>query len=151
MKRITLTAIVFFAVTNLAGAQPLPAPPMAKYTAPAASVCDTQTLNVYFQPGATNLTAASQKMLAQARDTLAGCILGPVSMQASAADAPSPAKARQLAQARLTRVKSALHQFELDGHQLNAHVLTRAPVAAHASPMQRKVEIRLSAWAPEIG
>lgn len=151
MNRVTLTALFLAATSGLAGAQPLPAPPIAKYTAPAASVCNTQTLNIYFQPGDTNLTAASQNMLAQARDTLEGCILGPIAMQASAADAPSRVEANLLAEARLTRVKSALSHFALDGRHVSASVVASAPVAPYAPPMQRKVEIRLSAWAPEIG
>ncbi|MEM7460231.1 MAG: hypothetical protein AAF331_12255 [Pseudomonadota bacterium] len=150
MTKTLLTAALLIASAAAANAQPLPAPPTAKYTAPAVSTCATQTLQVYFPAGQTALTAASQAMLAEAQQTLANCIIGPVSIAAVAADAPSPHMAEQLAVARLDTVTSALDQHSLSGAALETQIDVAAP-AKYTAPKDRKVEIRLSAWAPEIG
>lgn len=150
MIKTIITAAVFAASAAIVSAQPLPAPPTAKYTAPASSNCTAQTLQVYFPAGQTALTNASEAMLAEAEHKLANCIIGPVSIEAIAADAPSPGQAEKLAEARLDTVAAALDQRQLSGAALTAEVETITP-ARYTAPKDRKVEIRLSAWAPEIG
>lgn len=150
MTKTLITAAIFAASAGLAAAQPLPAPPTAKYTAPDAVSCETQTLQVYFPAGQSQLTPASQAMLEDAQARLEGCIIGPVSIEASAADARTARSASHLAQARLAAVSSALSQYQLDGASMDRAV---APVRAaqYSVPQDRKVEIQLSAWSPEIG
>lgn len=150
MTKTLITTALFAATASLAQAQPLPAPPTAKYTAPDAAPCDARTLQVYFPAGETAMTTASEAMLAQVKETLDGCIIGPVSIQAIAADAPTAKTANRVAQARLATVTSALEQYRLDGTTVNADVAAIAP-AIYSAPNDRKVEIRLSAWSPEIG
>ena len=150
MSKTLITTAVFAAAATVAQAQPLPAPPTAKYTVPVAASCHTQTLQIYFPAGETAMTAASQAMLAQVKETLDGCIIGPVSIQAVAADAPTPETADRVAEARLATVTSALEQYRLTGASVNADVAEIMP-ATYSAPNDRKVEIRLSAWSPEIG
>ena len=150
MTKTLITAALFAASAAAATAQPLPAPPTVKYTAPANSTCAAQTLQVYFPAGQASLTNASEAMLAEAEQKLANCIIGPVSIEASAADAASPQQAERLAEARLDTVTAALDQRKLTGAALTTEVEAIAP-ARYTAPQDRKVEIRLSAWAPEIG
>ncbi|MEO1188363.1 MAG: hypothetical protein AAFW60_04755 [Pseudomonadota bacterium] len=150
MTKTFLTAALFITSAAAASAQPLPAPPTAKYTAPAASPCATQTLHVYFASGQSALSSASKAMLAEAEQTLADCIIGPVSIEAIAADAASPTQAERLAQARIETVATALDQHHLVGAALETEIGAISP-ARYTAPNDRKVEIRLSAWTPEIG
>lgn len=149
MTKTLMTAALFAAAASVANAQPMPAPPTAKYTAPVAASCAAQSLQIYFPAGETALTTASEAMLAQAKETLDGCIIGPVSIQAIAADAPSTKTANRLAEARLISVTTALDQYRLAGSTVDTDVATIAPTVLSA-PNDRKVEIRLSAWSPEI-
>lgn len=150
MKKTLIITALFTAAATVANAQPLPAPPTVKYSAPDAAPCHTQTLQVYFPAGETAMTAASKAMLAQVKATLDGCIIGPVSIQAIAADAPTLKTADRMAEARLATVTSALEQYRLAGQSTTADVTAIAP-AKYSAPNDRKVEIRLSAWSPEIG
>ncbi|MEM6901451.1 MAG: hypothetical protein AAF583_16995 [Pseudomonadota bacterium] len=150
MIKTIITAAFFAASAATASAQPLPAPPTTKYTAPASSTCTAQTLQIYFPAGQTALTNASKAMLAATEQQLANCMIGPVSIEAIAADAPSPRQAEKLAEARLDTVAAALDQRQLSGGALTAEIETATP-AQYTAPKDRKVEIRLSAWAPEIG
>ena len=150
MIKTFLTAALFTASTAIASAQPLPAPPTATYTAPTASPCATQTLQVYFAAGQSALSAASKAMLAQAEQTFADCMIGPVSIEAFAADAASPHHAERLAQARIDAVATALDRHRLMGAALETDI-EAITLAKYTAPSDRKVEIRLSAWAPEIG
>ena len=144
----TMTSLsVAAAMIGTVTAQPLPAPPTAKYVPQSQATCDTQTLQIYFAKGETVLNAASTALLHAAEAKLDGCILGPVSIRAEAADAGDADVAARLASARLDAVAAALESHELLGARLDANV---AQVAAAAQPMQRKVEIRLSAWAPHV-
>ena len=135
----------------LAHAQPLPAPPTQKYTPVQSASCDSQTLQVYFQSGESDLNAASKAMLKAAQAQLDGCILGPVSLQATADDASTATQAEQLAEARLETVAAALESFDLDGTRLQASYEPSDVTGQLAVPMTRSVEVRLSAWAPQIG
>lgn len=150
MTKTLITTALFAAAASIAHAQPMPAPPTAKYTAPDSAPCDAQTLQVYFPAGETAMTAASEAMLAQVKETLNGCIIGPVSIQAVAADAPTPNSADRVAQARLASVTSALEQYRLTGATMNADIAAIMP-ATYSAPNDRKVEITLSAWSPEVG
>ena len=151
MKFTGLATFILATSATLASAQPLPAPPMAKYVAPVAPACAAQTLNVYFPTGDTTLTHASAEVLAKTQRTLQGCVIGPVSIQASAADASNPTEYQSLTQARLATVRSALDQFDLAGPAVEANVAPTSASAQPYVPMARKVEIKLSAWSPEIG
>lgn len=150
IKRIASLA-AFAASASLAHAQPLPAPPTQKYTPSASATCDSQTLQVYFQAGESDLNAASEALLKAAQDQLDGCIVGPVSLQASADDAASASQAQSLAEARLETVTAALEEFDLAGTRLQASYEPSAAPSRLAVPMTRSVEVRLSAWAPQIG
>lgn len=145
----SLTAIT--ASAAMAGAQPLPAPPTEKFTPIEETTCDAKVLQVYFQAGESDLNSASKALLQAAQAQLDGCILGPVSLQASAADAATRGQAETLAEARLDAVATALETYELTGTRLNA---TYEPSRVEGSlnvPMTRSVEVHLSAWAPHIG
>lgn len=150
MTKTLITTALFAAAATVANAQPLPAPPTVKYTAPDAVPCHAQTLQVYFPAGETAMTDASKAMLAQVKATLDGCIIGPVSIQAIAADAPTLKTADRMAEARLATVTSALEQYRLTGQTTTADVAEIVP-ATYSAPNDRKVEIKLSAWSPEIG
>ena len=147
-KTLTCTATLI-AAAGIALSQPLPAPPTAAYTAPAAATCASETLQVYFPAGTSALTPASRAALEAAQARLDGCIVGQVSLNASAADARSEAEAESLTAARIQTVTAALSTYELDGMRVSAGDMTDA-AATLWTPMDRKVEIRLAAWAPEI-
>lgn len=135
---------------SLASAQPLPAPPTTAYTAPAASACGSETLQLYFPAGTSALTPASRAILEAAQARLDGCILGQVSLNASAADARSEAEAQSLTAARIETVTAALSKYELDGMRVETGPDATDPASTLWTPMDRKVEIRVAAWAPEI-
>ncbi|MEM9570765.1 MAG: hypothetical protein AAF996_04820 [Pseudomonadota bacterium] len=150
MTKSLITAAIFAASAGIAAAQPLPAPPTTKYTAPEAQTCETQTLQVYFPAGQSLLTAASRAMLIDAQTRLEGCIIGAVSIEATAGDARTQNSAEHLARARLATVSSALDQHQLSGVSLDSDIAKVTP-AQYSVPHDRKVEVRLSAWSPEIG
>ncbi|MFN3214494.1 MAG: hypothetical protein ACE37M_15425 [Henriciella sp.] len=150
IKTLTSLSIVA-AAAGLANAQPLPAPPTEKYSPAEEASCDAQVLNVYFNSGESDLNAASMAVLEAAQEQLDGCILGPVSLQANAPDAKTQSQAEQLAQARLDAVTDALASHELTGTRVNARFEAPASQAVSNAPMTRNVEVRLSAWAPQIG
>lgn len=135
---------------SLAKAQPLPAPPTTAYTAPAASACGSETIQLYFPAGTSALTPASRALLEAAQARLDGCILGQVSLNASAADARSEAEAQSLTAARIKTVTAALPKYELDGMRIETGPGATDPASTLWTPMDRKVEIRVAAWAPEI-
>lgn len=149
MKSITSLSLAA-AMIGAAHAQPLPAPPTAVYTPTAAQACDTQTLQVYFAKGETAMNAASKALLKAAEAKLDGCVLGPVSINAETADAATTKDAATLASARLDAVASVLEQYDLMGTRLDANVTANPAPTALSHPMQRKVEVRLSAWAPQV-
>lgn len=151
MIKVLTSLAALAASATLANAQPLPAPPTQVYTPSQTAACDSQTLQVYFQAGQSELNAASKALLKAAQAQLEGCMVGPVSLQASAPDAPSVAQAERLAAARLETVATALQSFDLAGTRLNASYQPSDAGAALDVPMARNVEIRLSAWAPQIG
>lgn len=144
-------AAMFAAAVASASAQPLPAPPTEKYTAETGAACDNQTLQIYFQDGQSDLNVASQKLLKAAQSELTGCILGPVSLQVNASDAASLDAAETLAEARVKTVANALDTYDLSGTRLNTNFETSDASARIPGPMTRKVEVRLSAWAPHVG
>ena len=149
LKTITSLSLAA-AMIGAAQGQPLPAPPTVKYTPQTQAACDTQTLQVYFAKGETAMNAASTALLEAAEAKLDGCILGPVSIRAEAADAASSDAAALLASARLDAVASALETHDLMGTRLEANIAPISAPALRAQPMQRKVEVRLSAWAPQV-
>ena len=146
IKTLSTTAL-FLASASLAAAAPLPAPPMTAYTPAAQTDCSGETLNIYFPEGTSALTPASRAMLKAAQTRLDGCIVGQVSLTASADDARNERDAEKLSAARIEAVSSALIDYELDGMRLSTE-----PPAADAlwTPLDRKVEIRVTAWSPEI-
>ncbi len=149
IKALTSLA-AFAAAATLAQAQPLPAPPTVKYTPPATVSCDAQSFQIYFSQGDAQLTSESLNVLEAAREELSGCIVGPVSLRAEVNDAVSANEAELLAEARLEAVSSALASHELSGTRLHARV--EADRAAFMTePMGRAVQVKLSAWAPQIG
>jgi len=150
MSKNLITALCFAATVGVANAQPMPAPPTTKYTAVNTPTCDSQTLNVYFQSGGSHLSTASKALLAEAKTRLAHCMLGPASLQAIAADAASQESAVVLAQARLSSVSAALNEYHLSTGGVEEDIALTTP-AKYSAPNTRKVEIRLTAWAPEIG
>ena len=144
-----LTAILTTA--GLAQAQPLPAPPTAKYTPEAQPSCDSQKLQVYFADGEAILTTASHHLLVAAQSELEGCIVGPVSLTANAADAASPSAAESLAQARLDVVTQALEEMALPTPRIDAQYELASAPSALINPKARAVEIEMTAWAPHVG
>jgi len=150
MIKTLTTAAIISAHAAAALAQPLPAPPTEKYSAPAAQLCETQTLQVYFPAGMTELTAAAEAMLAEAKTHLEGCAIGPAALHAVAGDAASNDDASELAQARIVSVTSALNAHQLSHGNIAQNIQSVAP-AQYTAPSDRRVEIQLSAWSPEIG
>lgn len=148
-KTAGLTAIAF-AAASAVNAQPLPAPPTTAYTPPAVSDCASETLHVYFPAGTSALTPASRAILEAAQARLEGCILGQVSLNASAADARSEAEAQSLTAARIETVSATLSKYQLDGMRVDAGADATDAASTLWTPMDRKVEIRIAAWAPEI-
>lgn len=151
MIKTFTAAAMFTAAVASASAQPLPAPPTEKYTAETEAACDSQTLQIYFQDGQSDLNVASQALLQAAQSELTGCILGPVSLQVNASDASSTDTAVTLAEARVETVANALDTYDLSGTRLNTKFEAADASASFPGPMTRKVEVRLSAWAPHVG
>ena len=149
LKTITSLSLAA-AMIAAAQAQPLPAPPTVKYSPQTQAACGTQTLQVYFAKGETAMNAASTALLEAAEAKLDGGILGPVSIRAEAADAANADDAALLASARLDAVATALETHDLMGSRLDANYTPSSSPALRAQPMQRKVEVRLSAWAPQV-
>ncbi len=149
IKTLTATTLTL-AATAIASAQPLPAPPTEKYVAPVEASCEGETIDLYFPAGETDLTAASQAVLSDAQDRLEGCIVGRVALRAVTADAHSDAEAEQLSKGRIAAVASALDAHDLSGLRISADMQPKYDAAVW-TPMDRKVEVRLAAWAPEIG
>ena len=150
MIRILTSTTMFLAATGLAHADLLPAPPTQAYTPPASSQCAGETLQVYFPAGTSALTPASRAILVAAQERLDGCVLGPVALNASAADARSETEAETLTNARIETVSAALTRYELVGMHISTEANNTDPAHTVWTPMDRKVEIRLAAWAPEI-
>ncbi|MCH9751283.1 MAG: hypothetical protein K0U61_03600 [Alphaproteobacteria bacterium] len=150
MFKTLISSATLITTAGIASAQPLPAPPTQAYSPPAVSNCANETLQVYFPAGTSALTPASRATLKAAQARLDGCILGQVSLNASAADARSDAEAESLTTARIKTVSSALAKYQLDGMQVQAASEVTEPASSLRSPMDRKVEIRLAAWSPEI-
>ena len=141
------TTALFLASAGLSAAAPLPAPPMTAYTPTAQSDCAGETLNIYFPEGTSALTPASRSLLEAAQSRLDGCIVGQVSLTASADDARNERDAERLSVARIEAVSSALVDYELDGMRLSTELPSGE---ALWTPMDRKVQIRVTAWSPEI-
>ncbi|MEL7109899.1 MAG: hypothetical protein AAGJ68_08595 [Pseudomonadota bacterium] len=150
MIKTLITTALLTASAASATADPLPAPPTVKYNAPASQACETQTLQVYFPAGTSALTPAAKTMLAEAKSTLEGCMIGPAALQVVAADAASLGEAGHLAEARIVSVSTALDQYQLSQGPVARNIRTVEP-ARYTAPNDRRVEIRLSAWTPEIG
>ncbi len=150
MFKTLISTATLMTATGAAFAQPLPAPPTEVYTPPAASNCANETLHVYFPAGTSALTPASQETLKAAKARLDGCILGQVSLNASAADARSEAELQSLTSARIETVSAALSRYQLDGMQVQTGSEISDATRSVWSPMDRKVEIRVAAWSPEI-
>ena len=146
MLKTMISLSVAAASIGLATAQPLPAPPTVKYTPQAETACDPQTFHVYFAKGDSAMNAASLKLLQAAEAKLDGCILGPVSIHAATADPSATEHVSNLASARIDAVASALESYDLIGTRLNAEI--KAPLTPNSlpHPMQRRIEVRLSAW-----
>ena len=150
MFKTLTSAAMMIAAAGAANAAPYPAPPTAVYTPPAATQCSSETLHVYFPAGTSALTLASRALLKEAQARLDGCILGQVSLNASAADARSEAEAQSLTAARIETVETALVDYELSGMHVSTGSDATDPTHTLWTPMDRKVEIHLAAWAPEI-
>lgn len=149
MNKILTAASLALALTGMAHAQSLPVPPTNAYSPAAASACQSQTLQIYFGEGSAVISPASRTVLTMTKETLRGCVIGPVSMEAHAADIAAPDLARTLARARLATVVEALDQHQLSGTHVATDVAPATPVA-FSTPKHRTVEIQLSAWTPEI-
>lgn len=151
MYRTLSSTALIIAAFGAASAAPLPPPPSEVYTAPVASECSAETLSVYFPAGTSALTPASRAILEAAQKRLEGCILGPLSLDASAADAHSDLDAKRLAAARIETVSAALQDYQLEGMRVSTRFEVDEQAQSVWTPMDRKVEIRVAAWAPEIG
>nr|WP_070958713.1 hypothetical protein [Hyphomonas sp. Mor2] len=152
-KTLTSTASLAAAAliaASAAQAAPLPPPPTTAWTPPTVSACASETLHVYFPAGTSALTPASRAILEAAQARLDGCVLGQVSLNASAADARSEAEAESLTAARIETVSAALSRYELDGMHVETGSDATDSTSTLWTPMDRKVEIRVAAWAPEI-
>lgn len=149
MLKTILTATVFTAAAGLASAAPLPAPPTEVYTPAPQLECASETIQIYFPEGTSALTPASRAMLEAVQARLDGCILGQVSLQASAEDAHNQDDAARLSSARINAVSTALSTYDLDGMRVTSEPTVIAQDTLW-TPMDRKVEIRLTAWAPEV-
>lgn len=149
MLKTFLTATVITATAGLASAAPLPAPPTEIYTPAPQLECESQTVQVYFPEGTSALTPASRAMLEAVQARLDGCVVGQVSLQASADDAHNMSDAERLSSARINAVSAALSTYELDGMRVITEPASVAPDSLW-TPMDRRVEIQLTAWVPEI-
>ena len=150
MIKTIFAAAIGFAVTGLAEASPFPAPPTETYTPSATMTCAGETLNIYFPAGTSALTPASQALLEAAQERLDGCIVGQVSLNAKSGDARSAREASSLSAARIETVATALEARDLSGMHLDSDTIATPTTQSPWAPMDRKVEITLAAWAPEI-
>jgi len=150
MFKTLTSATMMIAAASVASAAPFPAPPTTSYTPPAANTCGSESLQVYFPAGTSAMTPASHAILQAAQERLSGCVVGPISLNASAADARSEAEAKSLTAARIETVTNALSSYELSGMHMSTQPDTNDPAHTIWTPMDRKVEIQVAAWAPEI-
>ena len=103
-----------------------------------------------FPAGTSALTPASQALLEAAQERLDGCIVGQVSLNAKSGDARSAREASSLSAARIETVATALEARDLSGMHLDSDTIATPATQTPWAPMDRKVEITLAAWAPEI-
>lgn len=151
MIKSLIACTTLIAAFGAAQAEPLPAPPMVKYTPAAQADCASQSFKIYFSNGEAALNREARSLLTAAQDQLAGCVIGPVSLQAVTADAATSVEAQHLTQARLDAVAGALDQYALADGQIDVRFEQAAPATNRFKPMSRAVEVQLSAWAPQIG
>ena len=150
MINTSIVAAIAIAAAGSAQAEPLPAPPTEIYTPPAQLQCNVETMQVYFPVGTSALTPASRAILQAVRARLDGCIVGLISLSATAVDASSDAEAARLAEARIETVAVALEDYDLAGMTITSNTNRADNEQSRRMPMDRKVEIHLAAWAPEI-
>lgn len=148
IKTFSVSALMI-AAAGLASAAPLPAPPTQTYVPVAQTECASDTIIVYFPTGTSALTPASRAVLEAAQARLDGCILGQVSLNATADDAKNAGQADHLSAARIETVSTALATYDLDGMRIVAEV-PETDMHTLWTPMDRKVEVTIAAWAPEI-
>ena len=148
IKTLSVSALMI-AAAGAASAAPLPAPPMQAFTPAAQTACASDTISVYFPDGTSALTPSARAVLEATQARLEGCIVGQVSLNATADDAKNASHATHLTEARLETVSAALAGYDLDGMRIVANA---ADTDADTlwTPMDRKVEISFTAWAPEI-
>jgi len=150
IKIITATLISASAATA-AMAAPLPAPPTEVYTAPVHNTCADKVLNLYFKSGEIVLTDEAKAVIAEASEMLNGCIIGDVSLEASAVDALNGDVQNELMSSRIATVAAELNEEGLSGQRLKANLAVTVLPALYNLPADRAVEVRLTAWAPTIG
>lgn len=145
----TIAATISFVAA--ANAAPRPAPPVEAYTPPAQNSCADTKVQIYFENGGSALTPQARRIIAQTRETLSECRLGDVEMIAMTSDARTPDELVQLSSERLAMVTDALAQEGVSIANAKSTIDTDIERATMMRPMTRRVEVRLTAWAPEIG
>jgi hypothetical protein len=150
IKTLTTIAIAT-SLTTAANAAPLPAPPTEVYTPPVQSSCVDTTVQVYFENGASALTNHARSVISQAQQNLSGCALGDVEMIAITSDARTQDELVELSSERIAMVSGALASEGVPIAYAKTAIDTDIEEASTLRPMTRRVEVRLTAWAPEIG
>ena len=150
MKKLLFTAAAIAAATGIANAQPLPAPPTAAYVPNAEALCQVEPVNLYFPVGETDLTPSATLVLSAVQARLDGCVIGHVSLNAVVADADTPSAAEAISHNRLEAVAQALAALDLASAETTVESQNVAATRQAPMPVNRAVELRVTAWAPEI-
>lgn len=152
MYKKVITSAVFLACAGAAFADGhLPPPPTTVYVPPQVQTCNPTTLQVYFKSGESVLTQSARRSIEELSETLDGCALAGVTMVSFAADGRSVPESETLAESRLFAVSTALADRGLAAADTEAEITARERSAERNRPLERRVEVTLAAYRPEIG
>jgi hypothetical protein len=150
MKKTLTTIIASIAVTTAANAAPFPAPPTEVYTPAERIACTDTVLQIYFANGDVSLSEQSRKVISQARADLSECTIGDISFTAITSDARTQDELLDLSTERMAIVSGAMAGAGIPVSLASMQIDTGVAETATRRPMTRRVQVHLTAWAPDI-
>lgn len=134
-----------------AGQNVPPAPPTEVYTAPAVTVCNPVSVQVYFRNGEAALSDFALSTLSETRKGLTGCEIARVDLVSLTADGRTDDENITLASERASLVLSALSDEGLIAETISTELDVDADEAVIGRAMARRVDVTLAAYRPDIG
>ncbi|MDJ0922559.1 MAG: hypothetical protein QNI84_15630 [Henriciella sp.] len=147
----TASACALCFATAQAGQNIPPPPPTEVYIAPAVTVCDPVSVQIYFRNGEVVLSEFSRTTLSATRERLDGCKIASVSLVSETADGRTAKENASLADARAQLVLSALDDKGLMADEISTELNIRSDKATARRPIARRVDVTLAAYRPDIG